>query len=254
MKANIEWNGKRFEVDFSSGMDISIPMQSGSVNPNAFHIPMPLFEPIKVGDFVGSVAMGSGANCENLHINAHGNGTHTESIGHITLERISINSVLNQFHFIAQVISVESTLIEGGDSVVFGKGVPEILQKGVEAVILRTLPNGDEKRTKLYSGNNPTYLDPKFVRRLVQAGINHLLVDLPSVDREEDGGAMAAHKAFWQFPENPRTKATITEMVFVPNYLPDGVYLLNLQIASLETDASPSKPVLYELWREKDTQ
>jgi hypothetical protein len=41
--------------------------------------------------------------------------------------------------------------------------------------------------------------------------------------------------------------ATITEMVFVPDAVADGIYLLNIQIASLETDASPSKPVLYPL-------
>jgi hypothetical protein len=78
-------------------------------------------------------------------------------------------------------------------------------------------------------------------------GVQHLLIDLPSVDREEDGGQMLAHKAFWQYPDNPRKEATITEMVFVPNEVPDDLYLLNIQIASLETDASPSKPLLFKL-------
>jgi hypothetical protein len=36
-------------------------------------------------------------------------------------------------------------------------------------------------------------------------------------------------------------------MVFVPNEVPDDLYLLNIQIASLETDASPSKPLLFKL-------
>jgi len=31
----------------------------------------------------------------------------------------------------------------------------------------------------------------------------------------------------------------------VPDSMEDGNYILNLQIASLQTDASPSKPVLY---------
>jgi hypothetical protein len=74
-----------------------------------------------------------------------------------------------------------------------------------------------------------------------------LLVDLPSVDPEMDEGKLAAHHAYWNYPLSPRWDATITEMVFVDDAIKDGMYLLNLQIASLESDASPSKPVLYAL-------
>jgi arylformamidase len=82
---------------------------------------------------------------------------------------------------------------------------------------------------------------------LAKNKVKHLLLDLPSVDREEDGGALAAHKAFWQYPESIRMDATITELIYVPNHVGDGLYLLNLQIASFESDASPSKPILYHL-------
>ena len=44
-----------------------------------------------------------------------------------------------------------------------------------------------------------------------------------------------------------RINSTITEMIFVNNEVKDGSYLLNLQIASFENDASPSKPILFEL-------
>lgn len=30
--------------------------------------------------------------------------------------------------------------------------------------------------------------------------VKHLLVDLPSVDRENDGGRLAAHRIFWNLP------------------------------------------------------
>ena len=39
--------------------------------------------------------------------------------------------------------------------------------------------------------------------------------------------------------------ATITELIRVPVELPDGLYYLNLMIAPLQSDTSPSKPVLY---------
>jgi hypothetical protein len=112
---------------------------------------------------------------------------------------------------------------------------------------MRTLPNADAKRTANYSGTNPPYLAHEAAAYLVQLGVNHLLIDLPSVDQEADGGKLLAHKAFWQFPGNIRKACTITELIFVDTAIADGLYLLNLQITSLEMDASPSKPVLYNL-------
>ena len=247
MKITTQWQQKNWEIDLGSPIDLSLALENGSNNPNAFHIPPPRFEPITVGDFVGSVAKGSGANCENLFINAHGNGTHTECIGHITSERISIHQCLTRFHFMAQVISFNLVQTETGDFIVPLPQANQWLNPNVQALIIKTLPNGLDKKTQQYSGNNPAYLSPELCRYLAENGIEHLLVDLPSVDREEDGGAMLAHKAFWNYPAKPRNNATISEMIFVPNELPDGIYFLNIQIASLGTDASPSKPVIYAI-------
>jgi hypothetical protein len=86
-----------------------------------------------------------------------------------------------------------------------------------------------------------------------ESGIQHLLIDLPSVDKEHDEGKLLAHKAFGNVKNvnhlNPdaRLNATITEMIFVNEEVKDGSYLLNLQIASFENDASPSKPILFAL-------
>jgi len=114
-------------------------------------------------------------------------------------------------------------------------------------VILRTLPNDDRKLSQQYSHTNPTYLLEEAAFFLRQIGVQHLLVDLPSVDKEKDGGKLSAHKAFWDFEANQRLDATITEFIYVPNHVLDGTYFLNLQIVSFVNDASPSKPVLYQL-------
>lgn len=74
-----------------------------------------------------------------------------------------------------------------------------------------------------------------------------MLIDTPSVDKEVDGGQLLAHHAFWNIPDQPRLDCSITELIYVPNTVKDGKYLLNLSFASFENDASPSKPVLYEL-------
>jgi kynurenine formamidase len=243
MQTIIQYKGKKYLTDLSSGYDISIPLYSGHDNPNAFFLPEPQFIPFAEGDFIGSVSKGGPVNCENIFFNAHGNGTHTECIGHITPERITINSSLKNFFFVSRLISVPLF-----DHMITKKAVESIIgQHFPEALIIRTLPNTNDKQRRKYSGNNPAYCEPELCWWLAQNQVQHLLIDLPSVDPEQDEGALTAHKFFWQYPQQPRLNATITEMIFVPESVIDGSYLLNLQIASFESDASPSKPVLYQL-------
>ena len=86
---------------------------------------------------------------------------------------------------------------------------------------------------------------------IVSLGVKHLLVDTPSVDRLFDDGILSAHNIFWETKEKSlnvnAAYKTITEMVFVPNEVKDGKYLLNLQIAPFAADASPSRPILYKI-------
>ena len=116
-----------------------------------------------------------------------------------------------------------------------------------EALIIRTLPNTSKKKTRQYSNTNWPYLTEKAAAYIRRCGVQHLLIDLPSVDKEKDGGELLAHHAFWNYPNDTRFNATITELIYVPNAVKDGDYILNLQIASFENDASPSKPVLYRI-------
>lgn len=242
MQIIIEHKEKSYQCDLSKPIDISIPMHSGSDNPNAFGIPHPTFEPLAIGDFIGSVAKGGSVNCENLLLNAHGNGTHTECVGHISHERITINQSLKKFFFIAQVITSKTN-----NGQVMAADIIPFIKKESEAIIIRTQPNDSDKLSKNYSGNNPGFLEPDLCGQLSDRGIKHLLVDLPSVDPEHDDGKLTAHHLFWNYPTNPRMDATITEMIYVPDTIADGIYLLNIQTASLETDASPSKPVLFAI-------
>ena len=79
-----------------------------------------------------------------------------------------------------------------------------------------------------------------------ELGVEHLLIDLPSVDKEKDDGQLLAHRAFWNHPDNPKRGSTITEFIYVDNKVVDGTYLLNLQVAPFHNDAAPSRPVLYQ--------
>ena len=109
------------------------------------------------------------------------------------------------------------------------------------------MPNSKKKLEKNYTGTNPCYVDFEFIQRLNNSEVKHLLIDMPSVDREIDGGKLSAHKAYWQIDKDIAMDKTITEMIYVDNDIQDGLYLLNLQTISVDIDASPSKPIIYAL-------
>lgn len=232
-----------YQADLADPLDISIPIGQA----RCFFAPKVEFKAFESGNFIGAVKAGSPVNFFNIFFNPHGNGTHTECMGHISIEQESINRNLKKFHFLAALISI-APQASGEDLIVRLEDCKTKLGTALpEALIIRTLPNEQTKRIRDYSGKNPPYLEKELIDFLVAKGVKHLLLDLPSVDREEDEGKLSAHKAFWNFPSKDRLDCTITELVFIPDEVEDGSYLLNLQIAPFDLDASPSKPVLYRL-------
>jgi len=254
VKATLTSKNQTFEVDFSKPIDISITLTNTDENPIAWYLEKPEIEPVRFGEWIGKVSEGSSStNFNNIFFNPHGHGTHTECLGHITREFYSINDTLKTFFFTAELISVTPE-IQGEDLVITKDQIEKALKgESPEAVVIRTLPNLNEKPSKKYSNTNPPYLDENAAFFLRESGVKHLLIDLPSVDKEKDGGKLLAHKAFWNVKdvtilnEDARLDATITELIYVNDEILDGNYLLNLQIASFENDASPSKPVLYKI-------
>ena len=255
-----------FVIDLSKPIDISITLTNTDENPIAWYIEKPVIEPVIFGDWIGKVSEGkSSTNFNNIFFNPHGHGTHTECLGHITNDFYSINQALKQFFFFAKLITVEPEKV--GDDLVITKDhistslnmtrassdASTSLSKTIEALIIRTLPNQKGKKSKKYSNTNPPYLSEDAAIFIRENEIQHLLIDLPSVDKEHDEGKLLAHKAFWNVKDthnlnkDARFEATITEMIFVSDEIQDGDYLLNLQIASFENDASPSKPILYSI-------
>lgn len=239
--------------DLSKPYDISLPLTPTLENPRAWYIDPPTIEPVQMGDWIGAVNQGASTNFNNIQFNPHAHGTHTECLGHITLDFYSINQCLKTFLFPAKLISVKPEN-QGEDLIITDKQIKGFLHKlkTPKALIIRTLPNISSKKTTNYSHTNPPHLTEQAAIYIREIGIQHLLVDLPSIDREKDEGKLLAHKAFWhvkdthQLNNDARFYATITEFIFIPDEVEDGDYLLNLQITSIENDASPSKPVLYK--------
>jgi kynurenine formamidase len=231
-------------TNMSKGYDLSIPIG----NVKCFQAPDLVVEPFKAGSFVGAVREGAPVNFFNVAANPHGNGTHTECVGHISKEIHSVNKAISRFHFVANLISVTPSISQNGD---FTITLEELKKQDHnitnEVVIIRTLPNEIEKLTKNYSNTNPPYFTDEAMSYICDKGVEHLLVDLPSVDKEYDEGNLSCHNIFWNTNGAIRHHATITELIYVKNEIPDGLYLLNLQLAALDLDASFSRAVIFPL-------
>lgn len=246
LKAYFSIQHTAYEADLSRPLDISMAFLPDYEGVNCFWAPAAEYTPVRMGDFIGSVEAGAPVNFFNVKINPHGNGTHTECVGHISPRHERLGDCMKESVFAAQLISVYPEKTGEGDRVVFRRHIEDVLFPGtVKALVLRTMPNTAQKCHTEYSGTNPPYLSAEAMQYIVECGIEHLLVDLPSVDREEDGGALAAHKIFWDFPGDSRRHCTITELIYVSDRIKDGYYLLNIQTAPLALDACPSRPVLY---------
>lgn len=254
MFIELNHNGRRYTANLSAPLDISIPLSPDG--PRAWYVDPMEIEPVRTVHFTGSVAEGGDVNFRNIRFNPHGHGTHTETVGHIDREIVSINQTLKQFFFHAKLVTIHPTIYSGveeefkklDDHIITAAQLKPALENFTgEAIVIRTLPNDIGKNQRNYTGTNPPYFEPEALSLLRDSGIAHLLTDLPSVDRESDGGKLLSHRAFWHGTRPDDHSATITEMIFVSDEIPDGQYLLNIQIAPFENDASPSKPVLYTL-------
>ncbi|CDF80857.1 N-formylkynurenine (Aryl-) formamidase [Formosa agariphila KMM 3901] len=248
MIASIQTNSKKYQIDLTKPIDISIPLRASSTNVSAFYVEPPVIEPIKDDEgFLARVSDGAAFNFNTVSFTPHGHGTHTECVGYVSREFNSVNENLKQFFFLAEVITVAVEKL-GEDLVISKKQLQFALgNKKRKAVVIRTIPNTVDKLTMQYSHTNPPYLLEDAAIYLREKGVEHLLVDLPSLDKEKDDGELLAHHAFWNTQGKVRKNATITELIYVQNFVQDGTYFLNLQIAPFENDATPSKPILYEV-------
>lgn len=263
MKALLDINGKNLEVDFSKGKDISIPLDFNGNQPNTYGVKKAYAEPYQDDQFIGDTRQGGPCNFETYTFTTHCNGTHTECIGHITKERISLLSCLRQEMILATLVSVTpkntqenyTPEIKPYDSLITKEDL-ELQLKHVDsdflqAVVIRTLPNSELKKSRDYMKFAPSFFSTEAMEYIVSLGVRHLLVDTPSVDRLFDEGCLSSHNIFWETKEkefnlNSMSK-TITELIFVSEKIKDGIYLLNLQVPSFVSDAAPSRPILYKL-------
>lgn len=231
--------------------DLSIPLNPHGPQPNAYGAPPAAASPYSGEGFTLDTRVGGSCNCEVIEFTPHCNGTHTESVGHLTAERFPLSTVLPPLFLSCSVISVQphgreirAEAVERATSIL----PPEFL----EALVVRTLPNAAGKRTRRWEDASTPYFTPEAIAVIRAHDVQHLLVDLPSLDPLYDGGKLAAHRVFWgmqpdsqALPDAEARRRTVTEMIFVPDDVPDGRYLLTIQVPHLVSDAVPSRPILF---------
>lgn len=252
-------------------VDLSIPLCFDRPQPGFFGAENATAKPMNIGDFIGDTRLGGSCNAEHIVIIPHCNGTHTECLGHITHERIAVNSLAKEALCLAAVVTIdpiaasiareEAGLRAEQTDLLITRNKFELAglpgdNSDVTALIVRTLPNDDNKTSRTWTINKTPYFSVEAMEWVVEQGISHLLVDTPSVDRLDDGGHLQAHRLFWGMTlgshsarDATRPGATITELVYVPEEVEDGLYLLDLQIAPIVSDAAPSRPLLYRITR-----
>jgi arylformamidase len=268
----VEHAAWRWRVAAEHAVDISIPIDFDGAQPAFFGAPRATAVPLEVGQFVGDVARGGSCDCSVLTLTPHCNGTHTESVGHLVTERVPVATLVPAVPVPCRLVTLTPSSLarsadrveapyDPADLVLDTRVIEPLLDSGaledLEALVIRTTPNPDTKRTRDWGAMPGAYLTAAASRELAAARIEHLVVDLPSLDRADDGGRLAAHRAWWGLParstrlaDATRPHCTVTELVYVADVTPDGPYLLNLQVAPFLTDAAPSRPLLLPLMAE----
>ncbi len=283
MIISVQFNDQNYKVDSEKPLNIAIPLDFNSAQPNSYGVERASSTACAAGEIVGDTRRGGSCNFEQIKFIPHCNGTHTECVGHITHERISVHECLKDAFIPAVLVSVlpekvsetnETYAIElqKNDLLMTRKAIEKAFgnfkfqisnfksETGnigdhlPQALIIRMLPNDEDKLSQIYLDEIPPFFSTEAIKFIRQIGVNHLLADLPSIDRIFDDGKLSNHRIFWNIGQNEfavndasLVHNTITELIYVPNEISDGEYLLNLQIAPFVADASPSRPLLFEL-------
>ena len=267
---SVEINNRAYQIDLENPLDVSIPLIFNGAQPNTYDVEKASATACEAGSLIGDTRRGGSCNFEQIKFIPHCNGTHTECVGHITHERISVHDSLKDSFFPATLRSVESvTASESQDTYAvelnekdklitkdaLEKALEKVDENWLKGLIIRTLPNDKSKKTRRYMENLPPFFSTEAMNFIRAQNVKHLLVDVPSIDRAFDAGKLSNHRIFWsvetgkfELSKASLIRNTITEMIFVPNSVEDGAYLLNLQITAFAADASPSRPRLFKIF------
>jgi len=256
---------QNFTIDTKNSIDISIPLKFNGPQPNYYDVKKGQLKHLQSGGIIYSVADGAGCNVSEISLNIHCSGTHTECVGHLHENPGDVGNVIKDLMIPAVLITVHTKLYDASretyhcdvadnEHIISKKLIQNEVEKWEkyqpQALVIRTTPNPIKKMDYCYTQHTPPFLTNDALRFITSSGIQHLIVDLPSIDRMRDNGILGNHRIFWgdgknaEGDVNPKSTKTITELAFIPDAVTDGFYFLNLQLPHFVCDAAPSRPIL----------
>lgn len=244
MQYTIHHANKDFKVNTDQAVDITLGINK-SDNVNCYYLDGPSFSYFESEAFSGNLSKGGSVNCEQMTFYAHASGTHTECALHVA----NVDFDMRHLDFdplqIAVLISVNPSEV-GPDKVIDAKSFIGISNPNAAKVLLvRTLPNSEAKTIANYSGTNPVYFDPELLLQIKSLGFEHLICDIPSIDKESDEGKLLAHKNWFLDNGKAIIKRSITELAYMPDTLIDGLCAVQMQVPKIQSDAVPSRIIVY---------
>jgi len=275
---SIDLLNRRYQLNTDFSWSLAIPvdfetLENAPKQPNHFGAAVAASRPMQAGGFIGDTRQGGSCNVNELTINPHCNGTHTETIAHICdfdgEMSLKIDSISPPPLMPCVLITVIPETVAGsntddytpalkqGDQIVSRGALETVLSafdnEQLECLVVRTLPNDKSKCSQVYDGDHqPPFFSRDAIMYLNERGIQHLVLDIPSLDRLHDDGLLTCHHLFWQVVEgahqaspNSLLHKTITEMAYIDDEIEDGFYFINLQTPAFINDAAPSRPMLY---------
>ena len=258
-------NNKDYKIDTKQSIDISIPYNFNGAQPNFYDVNPGELTPLKFGETSYSVADGAGCNVPEISMNIHCTGTHTEYVGHLLEDPGDIGMVFKDILIPTVLITVHPKSfndlkefyhcsVKDNELVISAESISEKFgnwqDDKPQALIIRTMPNDEDKKYQQFTIIPPPFFTNDALELISKLCIEHLVVDLPSIDRMEDNGILGNHRIFWGDGKNVKGELntdsikTITELAFIPNEFQDGFYFLNIQLPHFKCDAAPSRPLL----------
>ena len=265
MIIKISHANQEYSVDTSTAIDISIPYNFNGKQPRFYDVKKGTSTPLKIGSKLWSVSDGASCNVPEISLNIHCTGTHTEGVGHLLKNTGDIGKLLLEGFLPSVLISVNTVLfgncndnyhclVKDNEPVISADSIKNKFKqwkiKSPKALIIRTIPNKIEKKFLNFNKIITPFFTNDALFFINKIGIDHLIIDLPSVDRMSDDGILGNHRIFWKDSHNKinhYSKKTITELAYIPNKVKDGFYFLNIQIPHFVSDAAPSRPLIYKI-------
>jgi kynurenine formamidase len=226
--------------------------------PNGFSLPRISRKTFVYKDkFIGNVGEGGACNVDILNYVPHGL-THIETSAHILMQdenAVTIKDIpVQNLSGLVYLLDITDIDAEAGRSVRW-QDVEAKLKKitlPIRMLALKTQASLQPRDTD-FSGKDFLYLSPETAEKLhdFKPRINCLLLDLPSIDRESDGGKLAAHRHFFGLPQKgcrweDKEKRTLVELAWFSD-LQEGYYYAFITPQRFQTNAVSTGIVFHPL-------